>query len=130
MIENEQAVPLANPDGQQELMPKKERPEEGNGDGRPWIIPVSSAANHSGAEDAPPPIEHPPCPPSEAEKILRKNINGVITAFLDKQPHGNKQAQSRMLYRRLKLICDKPVAEMNQAELEKVWMWVRKEYGK
>jgi superfamily II DNA or RNA helicase len=127
MIEQEQLVPLANPDGQQELLPKGE-PREGDGQGRPWIIPVSSKANNG--DSVPPPlIDLPPCSPSEAEKILRKNINGVITARLDKQGHGNKQAHSKMLYRRMKLVCDKPVAEMNQKELEKVWLWVRKEYG-
>jgi hypothetical protein len=75
------------------------------------------------------PNDHPPCSPSEAEKILRKNINGVITAHLDKQGHGNKQAHSRMLYRRMKIVCDKPVKNMNQSELEKIWMWVKREYG-
>jgi len=34
-----------------------------------------------------------------------------------------------MLYRRMKLVCPKPVAEMNQQELEAVWMWLKKEYG-
>jgi len=29
----------------------------------------------------------------------------------------------------MKLICDKPVADMNQKELETVWLWVKKEYG-
>jgi superfamily II DNA or RNA helicase len=129
MIEQEQFVPLSNSDNQQELISQAE-PREGDGEGRPWIIPVSSMAKHYRAEDAPEPVDHPPCSPSEAEKILRKNINGTITAFLDRTAHGNKQAHSKMLYRRMKLVCNKPVAEMNQYELEKVWIWVRKEYGK
>jgi hypothetical protein len=29
----------------------------------------------------------------------------------------------------MKLVVDKPVADMNQGELEKAWMWARKEYG-
>jgi hypothetical protein len=70
-----------------------------------------------------------PCTPSEAEKILKKNINGIVSQFLDRQTPGSKQAQSRMLYRRLRLVCAKPVKDMNQGELEKVWLWVRKEYG-
>ena len=128
MIEAEQLVPLVNPDDQQELLPQGER-REGSGEERPWIIPVSSKANIAGTPEAPLSVDIPPCSPSDAEKILRKNINGVITAFLHKQSHGSKLAHSKMLYRRLKLICPKPVAEMNQQELEKVWIWVRKEYG-
>jgi superfamily II DNA or RNA helicase len=129
MIEEEQLVPLENPDGQQELLSQRER-REGNGTEKPWIIPLSSRANLDGRTAPPPPaVDLPPCSPSEAEKILRKNINGTITAFLNKTSHGNKQAHSKMLYRRMKLICPKPVAEMNQQELEKVWLWVRKEYG-
>ena len=130
MIENEQLVPLSNPDNQQELLSKSGSEErQGNGEGRPWIIPVSSAAKNGLPEDAPKPVEHPPCSPSEAEKILRKNINNIVTAFLDKQSPGNKQAHSKMLYRRMKLVCPKPVAEMSQGELEKIWLWVRSEYG-
>jgi superfamily II DNA or RNA helicase len=128
MIEQEQLVPLENPDNQQELLSQGER-QEGKGEAKPWIIPVSSSASN-GVSDAPPPIDLPPCSPSEAEKILRKNINGVITLFLENTPHGNKQTQSKMLYRSMKLQCGKPIKEMNQSELEKVWLWVRKEYGK
>jgi hypothetical protein len=69
------------------------------------------------------------CPPSEAEKILRKNINGVVSAFLDRQPHGGKLAHSKMLYRRMRLVYGKPLAEMNREDLEKVWVWARQEYG-
>jgi hypothetical protein len=29
----------------------------------------------------------------------------------------------------MRLVVPKPVAEMNQKELEAVWLWVRKEYG-
>jgi hypothetical protein len=70
----------------------------------------------------------PPCSPSDAEKILRKNINAGIRAFLDRQGPGNKQAHQKMLYRRMRLVCEKPVSEMNHKELEKIWLWVRKEY--
>jgi hypothetical protein len=128
MIEDEQLVPIEDPDRQQELMPQGER-REGNGEERPWIIPLSSKANLGMKAADLPSYDLPPCSPSEAEKILKKNINGIITAFLNEQPHGNKQAQSKMLYRRMKLICPKAVAEMNQGELEKVWIWIRKEYG-
>jgi hypothetical protein len=127
MIENEQLVPLSNPESQQELLSNGEQ-HKGDGEARPWIIPVSSTAN-SGITNVPELVEHPPCSPSEVEKILRKNIASIISTFLDKQAYGNKQAHSRMLYRRMKLICDKPVAEMNQGELESVWVWLRKEYG-
>jgi len=129
MIENEQLVPLSNPDNQQELLSESGNKErEGNGEGRPWIIPLSSATK-DGLSDAPEPQEHPPCSPSEAEKILRKNIYAIVKDFLDKQSPGNKQAQSKMLYRRMKLVCPKSVTEMNQQELTRVWQWVRKEYG-
>jgi superfamily II DNA or RNA helicase len=139
MIEREQLVPLENPEGQQELLIAGER-REGGGEARPWIIPVSSKAETrvftnpsrpwTPIEDAPAPPDLPPwCPPSEAEKILRKNIYGVVTAFLDRQVPGNKLAQSKMLYRRMRLVCEKPVAEMNVRELERVWLWVRREYG-
>jgi hypothetical protein len=74
-------------------------------------------------------VDLPPCSPSDAEKILRKNINAVVTAFLNRQPHGNKQAHQKILYRRMRLVCEKPVKDMNQGELEKVWLWIRKEYG-
>ena len=129
MIEREQLVPLENPDGQQELLSGGEQ-REGGGTQRPWIIPVSSKADIAGIGEASPQMELPPCSPSEAEKILRKNINSIITAFLDRQTPGSKQAHSRMLYRRLRLVCEKPVKDMSQGELEKVWIWVRKEYGK
>ena len=127
MIEEEQLVPLENPDGQQELITQGER-REGSGGEKPWIIPLSSKADIVGKTEGTSFVDHPPCSPSEAEKILRKNINVTINRFLEKQSHGNKQAHSKMLYRRLKLICNKPVAEMNQQELEKVWVWLRKNY--
>jgi superfamily II DNA or RNA helicase len=126
MIEAEQLVPLENPEVQQELLSEEQR--EGGGKQRPWIIPVSSRAD-IGNSDSVPGVDHPPCSPSEAEKILRKNINGIISRFLDRQSPGNKQAHSRMLYRRLRLVCEKPVKDMNQGELEKVWLWVKREYG-
>jgi hypothetical protein len=34
-----------------------------------------------------------------------------------------------MLYRKMRLICAKPIKDMNQKELEKVWLWARKEYS-
>jgi superfamily II DNA or RNA helicase len=128
MIEREQLVPLSDPDDQQELI-QGDNGLEGSGNLRPWIIPLSSKANLDGRIDHLISNEHPPCSPSDAERILRKNINGVITAFLDKQAHGSLLAHSKMLYRRLRLICDKPVKDMNQSELEKVWLWIRREYG-
>jgi hypothetical protein len=127
MIEKEQLTPLNNPDGQQELLSKGEQ-REGGGEEKPWVIPVSSKANIAGTDDPAPQRELPPCSPSKAEKILRKNINSVISQFLDKQHHGNKQAHSKILYRRLRLVCAKPVADMNIKELTDVWLWVKKEY--
>jgi hypothetical protein len=130
MIEKEQLTPLNNPDRQQELLSGNTQDHEGNGEAKLWIIPVSSKANIIGSTfDTEPQIELPPCAPSEAEKILRKNINAIITQFVDRQSPGNKQAHSRMLYRRMRLVCAKPVKDMNQGELEKVWMWVKREYG-
>jgi superfamily II DNA or RNA helicase len=130
MIEAEQLVPLENPEGQQELLPKGRTEErEGGGGEKPWIIPIGSRAHLAGELETASMIDPPPCSPSDAEKILRKNINSVITAFLGNKPHGSKLAHSKMLYRRMKLLCEKPVKDMNQKELEKVWIWVRKEYG-
>jgi superfamily II DNA or RNA helicase len=129
MIEKEQLTPLNNPDGQQELISENAQDREGNGEAKPWIIPIGSRAHIDGKTDAAPLLEIPPCSPSDAEKILRKNINSIITAFINNQHHGNKQANQKILYRRMRLVCAKPVAEMNQKELEKVWLWVRKEYG-
>ena len=63
------------------------------------------------------------------EKILRKNINGIISSYLATVNNGSKQAYSRMLYRRLRLVVPKPVSEMTGKELEKVWIWLRREYG-
>lgn len=130
MIQAEQAVPLANPGNRLEL-PGGEPGEarEGGGGQRPWIIPAWSAARAGGEPGELPGNPPPPCPPSEAEKIIRKNIHGIISAYLDAQRPGSKQAQSKILYRRMKLVVDKPVADMNQGELEKAWMWARKEYG-
>jgi superfamily II DNA or RNA helicase len=130
MIKEEQLTPLNNPDDQQELLSGgNAQDREGNGEAKPWIIPISSRANIAGETVAAPQLNNPPCSPSDAEKILRKNINGVITAFINRQNHGNKQAHQKMLYRRMRLICAKSVKDMNQKELEKVWLWVRKEYG-
>jgi hypothetical protein len=129
MIQAEEAVPLANPDDQLELPGAGGREErEGTGEARPWIIPVGSAARTDGKAGG---ISGnpPPCPPSEAEKIIRQNIHGIIGAYLDAQRPGSKQAQGKILYRRMKLVVNKPVADMNQKELEKVWIWARKEYG-
>jgi superfamily II DNA or RNA helicase len=129
MIEREQLTPLNNPEGQSELFTNgKKEQHDGNGDARPWIIPVSSKASIAGTSEPEAQAELPPCSPSEAEKILRKNINSVITQFLDRQPHGNKQAHQRMLYRRMRLVCEKQVKDMKQGELEKVWLWVKREY--
>jgi hypothetical protein len=130
MIEQEQLTPLNNPDGQQELLSGNAQDHEGNGEAKPWIIPIGSRAHLGGETVAAPQLDLPPCSPSDAEKILRKNINGVITAFINRQTHGNKQAHQKILYRRMRLMCAKPVAEMNQKELIVVWQWVRKEYGK
>jgi hypothetical protein len=130
MIEREQLTPLNNPDDQQELLSGNTQDRQGNGEEKPWIIPIGSRAHLAGETVSAAPLDFPPCSPSEAEKILRKNINVVITAFINRQAHGNKQTHQKMLYRRMRLICAKPVKDMNQKELEKVWLWVRKEYGK
>lgn len=92
---------------------------------------VVSKDSAEGADDtrAEKKAELPPCPPSEMEKILRKNINGIISSYLATVNNGSKQAYSRMLYRRLRLVVPKPVSEMTGKELEKVWIWLRREYG-
>lgn len=130
MIEREELVPLS--DGQKELFCSEEGRGEGNGSGqaRPWIIPLSSSAEGSGGggRDEMKP-ELPPCPPSEMEKILRKNINGIISGYLDSVRAGSKQSCSKMLYRRMRLVVAKPVSEMTGKELEKIWIWLRREYG-
>jgi hypothetical protein len=130
MIEKEQLTPLNNPDGQQELLSGNTQDREGNGEAKPWIIPIGSKAHLAGETVSVPQLDLPPCSPSDAEKILRKNINGVITAFINRQHHGNKQAHQKLLYRRMRLICAKPIKDMNQKELEKVWLWVRTEFEK
>ena len=129
MIKNEELVPLS--DGQGDLFSDAEKSgAEGSGTGqaRPWIIPLSSTAEGAGNKTEIKP-ELPPCPPSEMEKILRKNINSIIEGYLATVRPGSKQAYSRMLYRRLRLIVPKPVAEMTGKELEKIWIWLKKEYG-
>ncbi|MBR1723167.1 MAG: hypothetical protein IJ727_11950, partial [Treponema sp.] len=129
MIKREELVPLS--DGQQELFGGEEKRGEGNGSGnaRPWIIPLSSSAEGADDTRAEKKAELPPGPPSEMEKILRKNINGIISSYLATVNNGSKQAYSRMLYRRLRLVVPKPVSEMTGKELEKVWIWLRREYG-
>jgi superfamily II DNA or RNA helicase len=126
MIEREQLTPLNNPEGQEELFtPGEKEQRAGNGEERPWIIPIASTISINKTH----PANAYPCVPSEAENILRKNIMGIINAFLKKQYPGNKQPQQIMLYRRMKLICDKKLKDMNHDELIKVWMWLKKEYG-
>lgn len=130
MIKREELVPLA--DGQNELFGGEEERSEGTGNGqaRPWIIPLSSSAEGSdGGNRVDLRPELPPCPPSEMEKILRKNINGIINDYLASVRAGSKQTNSRMLYRRMRLVVAKPVSEMTGKELEKVWIWLRREYG-
>jgi superfamily II DNA or RNA helicase len=131
MIEREQLTPLNNPEGQEELFASgKQEQREGTGEAKPWIIPVSSTADITGSSpDTEPQVELLPCTPSEAEKILRKNISKQIQDFVDKQNYGNKQAQSKMLYRRMRLICSKSIADMNMKELTDVWLWIKREYG-
>jgi superfamily II DNA or RNA helicase len=114
MIERGQMTPLNNPGGREELFASGKKEQRGSGGvARPWIIPVRSKADTAGDSKPEAQAELPPCPPSEAEKILRKNISSIITRFLDRQPHGSKQAHSRMLYRRMRLVCEKPVKDMN-----------------
>lgn len=128
MIRREELVPLS--DGQQELALGGGRNESnGSGNARPWIIPLSSSAEGADGTAAEKKPELPPCPPSEMEKILRKNISGIISAYLDGVNNGSKQVYSKMLYRRMRLVVPKPVSEMNGRELEKVWIWLRREYG-
>ena len=129
MIKREELVPLS--DGQQELFGGEEKrgEENGSGNARPWIIPLSSSAEGANNTMAEKKAELPPCPPSEMEKILRKNINGIISSYLATVNNGSKQAYSRMLYRRLRLVVPKPVSEMTGKELEKAWIWLRREYG-
>lgn len=129
MIKNEELVPLS--DGQGDLFESAEKNEgNGNGQARPWIIPLSSTAEGvegNRIENRP---DLPPCTPSQMEKILRKNINVIIENYLATVRPGSKQTYSRMLYRRLRLIVPKPVAEMTGKELEKIWIWLKKEYGR
>lgn len=129
MIEREQLVPLANPDDQLELSTPQKKRSEGTGEARPWIIPVGSIAHVDGsAKTEPVKIDLPPCSPSEAEKILRKNINLHINTYLDSVKNGSKVAYQKILYRRMRLQVQKPIAEMKLKELEKVWIWLKTEY--
>lgn len=130
MIEAEQLVPLANPDEQMDLAPAEEQRGEGSGEARPWIIPVGSTVI-DGSVPRPSVFETcnlPPCSHSQAEKILRKNIHDHIAAVLEPVLNGSKVAYQKILYRRLRIQVQKPVAEMSLKELETVWMWLRKEY--
>lgn len=129
MIKNEELVPLS--DGQQDLFQKEENSGASNGTGqaRPWIIPLSSTAEGAEGNRIEIKPDLTPCTPSEMEKILRKNINSIIEGYLATVRPGSKQMQSRMLYRRLRLIVPKPVSEMTGKELEKCWIWLKKEYG-
>jgi len=125
MIEREQTVPLADTDALGSAGGQEE-PGEGTGGLRPWIIPVESRAHLDGSLPETP-AAAAPCPPSEAEKILRKNIRAIVKNFLDKQRPGNRMAQEKMLYRRIKQIVPKSIDHMSQEELENVWLWLRKE---
>lgn len=130
MIRREEFVPLS--DGQKELFGGEDERGEGNGNGqaRPWIIPLSSSAEGAdGGNSVETKLELPSCPPSEMEKVLRKNISGIIDGYLAHVRAGSKQTYSRMLYRRMRLVVAKPVADMTLPELEKIWTWLRREYG-
>lgn len=129
MIEREQLVPLANPDDQMDLSAPQKKRNEGAGEARPWIIPVGSVAHVDGsAKTEPVKIDLPPCSPSEAEKILRKNINLHINTYLESVKNGSKVSYQKILYRRMRLQVQKPIAEMKLKELEKVWIWLKTEY--
>lgn len=129
MIEREQLVPLANPDDQLELSAPQKKRSEGTGEARPWIIPVGSIAHVNGSEKTEPvKTDLPPCSPSEAEKILRKNINLHINTYLESVKNGSIVAYQKILYRRMRLQVQKPIAEMKLKELEKVWIWLKTEY--
>lgn len=125
MIERDELVPLANPDEQMELSPAQEKRGEGTGEARPWIIPTGSTAYVDGA---PVPeavkLDIPPCSPSEAEKILRKNIQAVMTEIVGNTAHGSKSGIEQILRRRMRLQVAKPIAEMNTKELEKIYVWI------
>lgn len=128
MIKNEELVPLS--DGQGNLFESAEKNEgSGNGQARPWIIPLSSTAEGAEGNRIEIKSDLPPCTPSQMEKILRKNINVIIESYLATVRPGSKQTYSRMLYRRLRLIVPKSISEMTGKELEKVWIWLKKEYG-
>lgn len=129
MIETEQLVPLANPDEQMELAPVQENRGEGSGEARPWIIPVGSTVI-DGTIPRMSPMESlgiPACSHSDAEKILRKNIHQHISAYLEPVNNGSKVATQKLLYRRMRVQVQKPIAEMNIKELETIWMWLRDE---
>lgn len=133
MIRREELVPLGNHEEQGGIFGSDQ--ERTGGEARPWIIPLSSSMEFGGSGNlvCREKLEGsgiPPCPPSEAEKILRKNISGIISSFLATLPPGNKQTQSRMLYRRMRLVVPKKIDAMTLKELEKVWVWVKKEYGR
>jgi superfamily II DNA or RNA helicase len=130
MIEREQLVPLENPENQIELFIKSGRAaaNENSGGAKPWIVPITSTAYIEGISTVVSKSNAPSCTPSEAENILRKNIRDIIKIYLDKQHPGNRQPQQIMLYRRMKLVCDKKLEDMTSDELVKVWVWVKKEY--
>jgi DNA or RNA helicases of superfamily II len=128
MIEREELVPLANPDEQMDLAgSSEEKRGEGTGEARPWIIPTGSTAYVDGAPVPEKPAVLaglPDITPSEAEKILRKNIHDIITEVIEKTNNGSKTAVQKILYRRMRLQVAKPIAEMNSKELEKIYVWI------
>ncbi len=127
MIEREELVPLANPDEQMDLAPAQEKCGEGTGEARPWIIPTGSTAYVDGAPVPEKPAVLAGLPnitPSEAEKILRKNIHAIITEVIEKTNHGSKIQVQKIFYRRMRLQVAKPIAEMNVKELEKIYVWI------
>lgn len=130
MIEDEKLVPLANPDEQMELAPAQEKRGEGTGEARPWIIPVGSVAldpagqSPSSAGRSPVLAGIPNITPSEAEKILRKNIQAVMSEIVGNTAHGSKSGIEQILRRRMRLQVAKPIAEMNTKELEKIYVWI------
>lgn len=125
MIENEQMVAL-KPQAAAEEESEPTEPGEGNGPGKPYIIPLSSSADidHVVHEDK----KVFSFTPSSEEKFLKTEIQRIKTLILSEKKTGAKQVATRLMNARIKMICDKKTIDMSIDELTKVWQFLRNQY--
>lgn len=105
-----------------------EEGQEGTGSSRPWITPIGSMAYRAAdaefcMEEARP---DGGLPPSQAEKLLRKQIARHIEVFLSDKRPGSRASYSTIIHRRLKaLVGGKAREDCTVEELTAQWAYLK-----